>query len=52
MRLSDLPDVATLKIDLDSQRLTAYGLRNTDVNTTLSTAWGGRYVNDFIERAG
>ncbi|WOF43661.1 efflux RND transporter permease subunit [Sphingopyxis indica] len=50
VRLSDLPDVATLKIDIDTQRLTAYGLSNSDVNTTLSTAWGGRYVNDFIDK--
>jgi multidrug efflux pump len=50
VRLSDLPDVATLKVELDTQRLSAYGLRSTDVNNTLSTAWGGRYVNDFIER--
>ncbi len=50
VRLSDLPDVATLKVDLDTQRLSAYGLRSADVNTTLSAAWGGRYVNDFIER--
>jgi multidrug efflux pump len=50
VRLSDLPDVATLKVDLDTQRLSAYGLRSADVNSTLSTAWGGRYVNDYIER--
>jgi multidrug efflux pump len=50
VRLGDLPDVATLKLDLDTQRLSAYGLRSADVNNTLSTAWGGRYVNDFIER--
>ena len=49
VRLSDLPDLATLKIDIDTQRLTAYGLSNADVNSTLSTAWGGRYVNDFID---
>ncbi|PQM28750.1 hydrophobe/amphiphile efflux-1 family RND transporter [Sphingopyxis lindanitolerans] len=50
VRLSDLPDVATLKIDVDTQRLTAYGLSNSDVNSTLATAWGGRYVNDFIDK--
>lgn len=50
VRLSDLPDVATLKIDIDTQRLTAYGLSNSDVNNTLATAWGGRYVNDFIDK--
>lgn len=50
VRLSDLPDVATLKIDIDQQRLTALGLNQGDVNSTLSTAWGGRYVNDFIDQ--
>jgi multidrug efflux pump len=50
VRLGDLPDVATLKVDLDTQRLSAYGLSPTDVNATLATAWGGRYVNDFIDR--
>ncbi|MBL8650357.1 MAG: efflux RND transporter permease subunit [Sphingopyxis sp.] len=50
VRLSDLPDVATLKVDVDTQRLTAYGLTNSDVNNTLATAWGGRYVNDFIDK--
>ena len=50
VRLSDLPDVATLKVDVDQQRLAAYGLSSSDVNNTLSTAWGGRYVNDFIDK--
>ncbi len=50
VRLSDLPDVATLKIDINSQRLAAYGLDNGTVNSTLATAWGGRYVNDFIDK--
>ena len=30
--------------------MTALGLNHGDVNSTLSTAWGGRYVNDFIDR--
>ena len=50
VRLSDLPDIATLKIDVDQQKLTALGLNQGDVNSTLSTAWGGRYVNDFIDQ--
>lgn len=49
VRASDLPENATLKVDFDTQRLTAYGVNPADVNNTLSTAWGGRYVNDFIE---
>ncbi|QDM40772.1 multidrug efflux RND transporter permease subunit [Altererythrobacter sp. TH136] len=50
VRLSDLPDLATLKVDIDAQRLAAYGLSQDSVNSTLSTAWGGRYVNDFIDK--
>ena len=50
VRLADLPDAATLKIDLDTQRLSAYGLSSGDVNSTLAAAWGGRYVNDFIDK--
>jgi multidrug efflux pump len=50
VRLSELPDVASLKVNIDQQRLAAMGLTASDVNTTLSTAWGGRYVDDFIDR--
>ena len=50
VRISDLPDVATYKIDVNQQKLTALGLNQNDINNTLSTAWGGRYVNDFIDK--
>ncbi|HYU96234.1 MAG TPA: multidrug efflux RND transporter permease subunit [Sphingomicrobium sp.] len=50
VRLSELPDVASLKVDINQQRLAALGLNSGDVNSTISAAWGGRYVNDFIDR--
>ncbi|KQM87512.1 multidrug transporter [Sphingomonas sp. Leaf23] len=50
VRLSELPDIGTLNVDIDQQRLSTLGLSQNDVNNTLSTAWGGRYVNDFIDR--
>ncbi|HVU31374.1 MAG TPA: multidrug efflux RND transporter permease subunit [Sphingomicrobium sp.] len=50
VRLTELPDVASLKVNIDVPRLSALGLNSADVNSTLSTAWGGRYVNDFIDR--
>ncbi|MFC0206357.1 efflux RND transporter permease subunit [Novosphingobium soli] len=50
VRLSNLPDVSTLKIDTDTRALTAFGLTPGNVNATLSTAWGGNYVNDFIDK--
>ncbi|MEJ2816986.1 multidrug efflux RND transporter permease subunit [Caulobacter sp. CCG-8] len=50
VRLTELPDVATFKVDTDAQKLASLGLTQADVNSTLSTAWGGRYVNDFVDR--
>ena len=50
VRPSELPDVASLRVDFNQERLAALGLSAADVNSTLSTAWGGRYVNDFIDR--
>ena len=50
VRLAELPDVSSLKVNVDQQRLAALGLNSADVNSTLSTAWGGRYVNDFVDR--
>ena len=50
IRATELPDQPTLKVDIDSQKLSVLGLSQTDVNATLSTAWGGRYVNDFNDR--
>jgi len=50
VRLSELPDVASLKVNIDQQRVSTLGLSAGDVNNTLSTAWGGRYVNDFLDR--
>jgi multidrug efflux pump len=50
VRMDDLPDAPTLKIDLDTQKLSALGLATSDVNSTLSAAWGGRYISDFIDR--
>ncbi len=32
------------------RRRAALGLSLADINTTLSSAWGGTYVNDFIDR--
>ena len=50
VRLSELPDIGTLRVHADPQKIAALGLTQGDVNTTLSTAWGGRYVNDFVDR--
>lgn len=50
VRQGGLPDVPTVKVDADPEALNALSLNQTDVNSTLSIAWGGRYVNDFNDR--
>ena len=50
VRLAELPDVSTLKVNMNQERISALGLTTADVNGTLAAAWGGRYVNDFIDR--
>ena len=50
VRLSQLPDMPTLYVDVDQQVLSALGISTADVNSTLAAAWGGVYVNDFVDR--
>ncbi len=38
------------RVDVDEQRAGALGLSMADINDTISLAWGGSYVNDFIDR--
>jgi hydrophobe/amphiphile efflux-1 (HAE1) family protein len=42
-------DTPQLKLDVDRTRAGALGLSLADVNTQLSTAWGGAYVTDYID---
>ncbi|WP_085315439.1 efflux RND transporter permease subunit [Derxia lacustris] len=43
-------DTPQFRVDIDAARAGALGLSMADINTTLSTAWGSSYVNDFIDR--
>jgi multidrug efflux pump len=43
-------DTPQLSIDVDQAKAGAMGLTTADINSTLSTALGGVYVNDFIDR--
>lgn len=47
---NSLPDEPQYKVDVDDEKARAYELDLSSVNTTMSVAWGGAYVNDFIER--
>ncbi len=50
VRASTLPDTPQLRIALDEEKLAVLGLSESDVTNTLSAAWGGAYVNDFVDR--
>ncbi|MCE0558155.1 efflux RND transporter permease subunit [Motilimonas sp. E26] len=43
-------DAPMYQIDIDHAKLRALGININDVNSVLGTAWGGAYVNDFIDR--
>lgn len=43
-------DTPQLSIDIDQEKASALGINLSDINTTLSMAWGSSYVNDFIDR--
>ncbi|WP_417069333.1 efflux RND transporter permease subunit [Niveibacterium terrae] len=48
VRMSGLADVAQFSIDIDEGKAAAMKLSSADINSTLSTALGGSYVNDFV----
>ena len=45
-----LDDAPQLKVNVDQDKARALGLDLSTVNATVSTALGGAYVNDFIDR--
>jgi len=48
VRPNGLEDTPEYRLDVDERKLGTLGLSIGDVNDTISIAWGGRYVNDFI----
>ncbi|MBS0848359.1 efflux RND transporter permease subunit [Citrobacter sp. JGM124] len=50
VRANDLPQTPQLQVDIDNNKAVSMGLSLSDVSATLSSAWGGTYVNDFIDR--
>ncbi len=50
VRINSLEEKAQLQVDVDRQKAQVQGLDQADINNTLSAAWGGIYVNDFVDR--
>ncbi len=47
VRLNSLEDKAQLQVDIDQRKASALGLAQADISNTLSSAWGGSYINDL-----
>ncbi|MBM9604518.1 efflux RND transporter permease subunit [Desulfopila inferna] len=44
-----MDDTPEFRLDLDDVLAGALGVPLAEVNNLISTAWGSRYINDFIE---
>lgn len=49
VRANELPNNAQLQINVDNEKATALGVSLGDITNTLSYAWGGSYIGDFID---
>ena len=43
-------DSPQFRLDVDNDKAAALGVSVAEINNTLSVAWGGRYIDDFIDR--
>ncbi|MDO6405696.1 efflux RND transporter permease subunit [Pantoea phytobeneficialis] len=50
VRANTLPDLPQLQVDIDDEKAQSLGLSVSNINSTLSAAIGGTYVNDFTDR--
>src|SRR3954452_17071797 len=50
VRPVSLEDSPQLDVNVDQDKARALGLDIGQINQTISSAWGGSYVNDFIDR--
>jgi multidrug efflux pump len=50
VRANGQEDKPELHLDVDQAKAAALGISQSSINNTISTAWGGNYVNDFLDR--
>lgn len=48
VRPNGFDDVPEFKIDVDHEKASALGISIADANSTIKTAWGSTYINDFL----
>ncbi|MGE4558677.1 MAG: efflux RND transporter permease subunit [Desulfobulbus sp.] len=50
VRPNGMEDTPQYNVDIDFEKAMALGVSVSGINTTLSTAWGSNYVNDFVHQ--
>ena len=50
VRPASLDDTQQIHINVDQEKANSFGVSTADLNATLSAAWGGTFVNNFIDR--
>jgi multidrug efflux pump len=50
VRPNGLDDEPEYKLDVDWEKASAFGVSVSDINNSLSGAWGSAYVNQFVDR--
>jgi hydrophobe/amphiphile efflux-1 (HAE1) family protein len=50
VRANGMDDSSQYQVDIDVLQASAMGIAISTINDTLSTAWGGSYVSNFIDR--
>jgi multidrug efflux pump len=50
VRENALEDSPTLQVTVDNAKAGALGVSQAQINSTINAAWGGTYVNDFVDR--
>ncbi len=50
VRPNGMEDTPQLQLDIDHEKAGALGISLAEINQTLAAAWGGAYINDFIQR--
>jgi multidrug efflux pump len=50
VRASGLEDAPQFRLDVDAEKAASFGVSLSEVNDALAVAWGGRYIDDFVDR--
>ena len=50
VRPNGVEDAPQYMLDIDREKARVLGVSVNEINTTISTAWGSSYINDFIDR--